>query len=769
MVTDKRSGLTSKFFQGLGFRLSFFLGLIYLGSILGFSLIYVSYQEKRAISDVLLDANRFSDTLKHSMVSAMRTGHRETIETTVEALADRNWIELVRIINKDGLISYTTKPQEIGERIEQDHPACIRCHSLAPPPRELPLAERSRIWKKADGSRRVEVVTPILNSEGCSASPCHLEPGKQKVLGILDVVMSLDPVDRAIAHHKRNFLLLALGLFLLVTTVSGWLIRSSVLKPLSELASSAQETAAGKRTEFTPGRSKDEIGALAAALDEMRKRITQKTALLEKSRNAYQTLFERVPCYITVQDRDLKLVTYNRQFAREFGPVDGEYCYQAYKRRDAPCENCMVVQTMEDGQVHSNEEVGIGKDGQRRYFLVHTAPIRNEQGEIVSVMEMSTDITAVRLLQEELRRSELKYRIIFNNAPNPIFVLDPETFSILDANERAVQSYGYSREAIRGMSFLELSSPEDRSTMSRCLEEGGDISRITHKKEDGSILFVNVRVSPSEYGGQRVLIVTTDDITEGLQTEQQLIQAAKMATLGEMATGVAHELNQPLSVIKTAANVLLKRVAQNRDIGPDLLSDLSNEIDSQVDRASLIINHMREFGRKPEIKKQPVNLNEAIRDAFTLIAQQLKLREIEVALDLTETPAIVLGDKHRLEQVFVNLVLNARDAIEAKKAHSPMAREANRISIRSFPEQEQVVVAISDTGTGIPEHLRRRVFEPFFTTKEVGKGTGLGLSISYGIIRDYEGTIDIESEVGTGTTFIIRLPLYAGAASQAQP
>ncbi|OGP64115.1 MAG: hypothetical protein A2170_00080 [Deltaproteobacteria bacterium RBG_13_53_10] len=231
-----------------------------------------------------------------------------------------------------------------------------------------------------------------------------------------------------------------------------------------------------------------------------------------------------------------------------------------------------------------------------------------------------------------------------------------------------------------------------------------------------------------------------------------------MAPLGEMATGIAHELNQPLSVIKTASSFLRRKADNGEPIEADILRTMAEEIDNHVDRASKIIGHMRDFGRKSDVVKEKVQVNYVLRRAVDFFKQQLKLREIEVVEDFHEDLPPVLADPNRLEQVFVNLLINARDAIEKKGEQGNHKEEAKRITLKTKAEDAMVTIEVTDTGTGIPEAILHRIFEPFFTTKKVGKGTGLGLSISYGIVQDYDGTIKVESKDGEGATFIIKFP-----------
>ncbi|MFC1535098.1 sensor histidine kinase, partial [Thermodesulfobacteriota bacterium] len=251
----------------------------------------------------------------------------------------------------------------------------------------------------------------------------------------------------------------------------------------------------------------------------------------------------------------------------------------------------------------------------------------------------------------------------------------------------------------------------------------------------------------------------TNDITDRLMAEQQLIQASKMATLGEMATGIAHELNQPLSVIKTACGFFLKKVRNKEPVKDSIMEELAMEMDSHVDRASKIINHLREFGRQSEAKKTTVQINESLEKAIEIFSQQLKLREIEVEKDLERDLPPLLADPNRLEQVFINLLTNARDAIEEKWDQTGARTGAKKIYLKTRLKNEFIFIEVRDTGIGISDLIRDKIYDPFFTTKKVGKGTGLGLSISYGIVRDYGGTIKFESREGDGAAFIIQFPI----------
>jgi histidine kinase len=511
------------------------------------------------------------------------------------------------------------------------------------------------------------------------------------------------------------------------------------------------------------------MGQLAVAINQMSAEIALKQTELNKQRDEYRTLVERVPCLITVQDRNLRLLSFNGEFRRRFGPNSGEYCYHAYKGRDEKCSQCPVERTFEDGQPHQGEETGFNRDGSKVHWIFRTSPIKNTAGQIVAVLEMSLDITERKELEEKLEKSERKYHDIFNHIPNPVFVLDYDSLEVLDCNKSVAAVYDLTRTDILGRPFLDLFLPEERSQYAACIRTASELNQIRHLHKNQGRIVVNIRISPGEYPGRKVLLVTTSDITKRLETEQNLIQASKMATLGEMATGIAHELNQPLSVIKTASSFFVKKLDRQQAIDPDTLGSMLRKVDGNVDRATRIIDHMRQFARKSDLKLERVQLNDVIRRAFEIFSQQLKLRSIEVVWEIDPDLPKIDADPGRLEQVFINLLLNARDAIEERWGPTESDPGLKRIIIRTHTSGPAVVCEICDTGMGIPANMTEKIFEPFFTTKQAGKGTGLGLSISYGIVKDCRGSIRVKPHASGGASFILEFPAPETAHGKNDP
>ncbi|MGD9371860.1 MAG: ATP-binding protein, partial [Desulfobacterales bacterium] len=365
-------------------------------------------------------------------------------------------------------------------------------------------------------------------------------------------------------------------------------------------------------------------------------------------------------------------------------------------------------------------------------------------------------------LQEQYIKSEEKYRSLFNSDPNPTFILDSQTFTILDTNQRAQDSYGYSREELLGLPFLQLGEEHDRELAEGLENLAQDQSILFNKKrhyrKGRKPFYVNVNMSFAKYGKSDVIIASTTDITEIVEKETQLIQAGKMTTLGVMAAGMAHEINQPLNVIQVCADFFLKMLNRGQPIADEDLRTMANDIVANVGRASGVIKHVRDFARQSELVQSKVNINAPINDVFKVLGHQLKNHEIEVELELDPEIPDIMAEHNRLEQVFINLVSNAIDAMDEKNDQHGRDGIAKQLTIKSFVENNHVTVKVSDTGVGMPEEVKNKIFEPFFTTKKVGKGTGLGVSISYGIVKDYHGAIEIESEVGKGTTFTLTFP-----------
>ena len=401
------------------------------------------------------------------------------------------------------------------------------------------------------------------------------------------------------------------------------------------------------------------------------------------------------------------------------------------------------------------------KSGEIVWLQASSQIVCDEKGQIDFVSGAFLDITERKMAEAALHDSEEKYRSLFDSGPNPIFVLEPADLRILDVNPAVLDAYGYTKEELLGRSFGELGDFEITEA-GLSLDSASNVAdsciinqKARHLKKDGTPIYIRVKACPIKYQDREALILAATDITEAIEKDAQLFQSSKMTTLGEMSAGIAHELTQPLNAIKIGNDYLKRKIEKGHPVTRQELNRVATAVTDQVQRASEIINRLREFGRKPDFRKEPVNINTIITDVLKIIGQQLSLNNINVSYHLEDNLPTILANPNRLEQVLFNLVTNARDAI-GQLPDDAGGIDARSIVIETYVDNDDVVCAVADTGSGIPDENRDKIFEPFFTTKEVGKGMGLGLAITYGIVRDYGGNISVKSKVGKGTRFEMR-------------
>lgn len=508
-------------------------------------------------------------------------------------------------------------------------------------------------------------------------------------------------------------------------------------------------------------------GFLCIAMDITEQKRSEK-ALAESERN-YRLLIDNIPNIVFKGYADGSIDFFDDKIEALTGYSKDLFGSRRMKWLDLIAEEDRVavreifLQALKGDKSYIRQYRIRRKDGSNVWIEGTSQIVCDEAGRIDFISGAFLDITERKQAEQALHESEEKYRSLFNSGPNPIFVLDQNTLEILDANPSAEDTYGYSKEELIGKSFTALGAIQSENRPSRSApteqwpQDGVVSHQIRHYRKSGDPFFAEVKACPAVYRDKPAIILAATDVTETVEKDAQLFQASKMKTLGEMSAGIAHELNQPLNTIKIGNDFLKTMVLTGQTISQDELLRVATMVSGQVQRASEIINRLREFGRKPDFKIEPVDINATLEEVMAIIGQQLILQNIEVKYALDRTSPKILANKNRLEQVFFNLITNARDAIE----NFPLTEEGDTaciITIHTQVENGFVVFSITDTGVGIPEESKEKIFEPFYTTKEIGKGMGLGLSITYRIVRDFGGTIEVESPAVGGTRFILRFP-----------
>lgn len=368
--------------------------------------------------------------------------------------------------------------------------------------------------------------------------------------------------------------------------------------------------------------------------------------------------------------------------------------------------------------------------------------------------------------QEELRASEARYRVMFDNSPLPKWLYDAETRQMLAVNETAVRLYGYAREQFTAMRFEDLGAPEDAPAIVAALHHELETSHLgvwRHRTHDGSVILVEVTSHALALHGRACRIAVGYDVTEQTRLEEQLRQAQKMEAVGRLAGGVAHDFNNILAVILGYSEALLRELEPGRGIRADI-----EQIHAAGKRAADLIRQLLAFSRQQVLDPKIVAVNEVLGNMSPMLRRLLG-EDVELVLEADPSLGNVRVDPGSLEQVILNLVVNARDAMPnggklvIATGNVSLDEAYARTHLGTNPGR-YVKLAVIDTGIGMDRQTQARLFEPFFTTKQVGKGTGLGLSTVFGIVRQCGGGIAVESEPGRGATFQVYLPHVDGAA-----
>jgi PAS domain S-box-containing protein len=384
-------------------------------------------------------------------------------------------------------------------------------------------------------------------------------------------------------------------------------------------------------------------------------------------------------------------------------------------------------------------------------------------GQVATAIENGRLYRQLHLKAEELGRMREFNENILESLDNGLVVFDADE-KIVRWNRALEEFYGVSREAAIGSRLGDLFDAPFVEALRAARHDhpyGATLYRVPLSSRDSNTprLLVNATEVPLQNasGDDAVvgMLMIIEDITDRVQLEEQLQISEKMASIGLLAAGVAHEVNTPLTGISSFTQMLL----EGADPG-DPKTVLLEKIERQTFRAAKIVNGLLNLSRPGTTASErvEVDLNAVITDVFSLLEHQFEVGSIKVRRELTASTANVLGIEHQLQQVFLNLFLNARDAMPS----------GGWLSVTTRLEGDRVIAEIADTGSGIPSEQIARIYDPFFTTKAIGRGTGLGLSITYGIVREHDGQIHCDSAVGQGTRFTMALPQAPAAARSAR-
>ncbi len=484
---------------------------------------------------------------------------------------------------------------------------------------------------------------------------------------------------------------------------------------------------------------------------------------IELSDRNYRRIFNYLPIPTILLGSDKRVIAASHSFLLRYGlskdEVIGHLCYEVYHRGKQPCPEsiCRFPAAMRGQQGLFNRHEYQDSRGHWVVEEVHLSPFPGEDGKVLGVIESVRDTTEAKRLEASLTETNELLGCLLNSMLGVVVAADLEG-RILFVNRNSQQVMGYQPEELVGKTLWDLSPHEELKRMRRILDASdgpvrGVRSQLT--KKDGEVIPVLVNLNYIYREGKPIgTLGIIRDQRERMKIERhlssarmQVVQSDKLAMLGRMAAGVAHELNNPLTGITIYGELVREQLPPDHPVQEDL-----KRIIEDAERCRDIVRDLLDYSRQGTIQLESLDLSQVVDEALSLTHADSLGLHVEVITEWDPAPLIVQGDRQLLRQVFINLISNAYDAREGR----------GRLTVRTYEDEEGMRCAeITDTGSGIPPEYLAKIFDPFFTTKPPGQGTGLGLSVVFGVIARHEGKISVKQTGPQGTTFLVQLPAQA--------
>jgi len=463
----------------------------------------------------------------------------------------------------------------------------------------------------------------------------------------------------------------------------------------------------------------------------------------------YRQYFDRLPCYVSVQDREFRILDANERFRKDFGQIEGRHCYQVYKHRSEKCEVCPVEETFWDGGCHRREERVKCLDGREVSVLVETTPIYDASGRIAAVMEMSTDVTHIKRLEEQLRQSQKRYQVLFEEVPCYISIQDRE-LRMIEMNRAFREDFGSALGAL-GCKCFEVYKHRTEPCVPCPVQdtfEDGQIhvrEEVVRSLKDDEEINVLVTTAPIRDGNGEIVSVMemSTNITELRKLESHL------TSLGLLIGSVSHSLKGLLNGLAGGMYLVETGFAKDK---PDRVRQGWEIVQRNVNRIRGTVSDILYYAKDREPVWETVSAAELVEEVSGLA--QARAGELGVKLTVQRDPGVgdFEGDPRALRSLLINLLENSLDAcrLDDKKAE-------HEVTLRLTDPPDHVQFEVADNGIGMDQETRDKAFSLFFSSKGM-EGTGLGLFVANRIARAHGGTIELESQPGVGTRFVVKLP-----------
>jgi len=499
---------------------------------------------------------------------------------------------------------------------------------------------------------------------------------------------------------------------------------------------------------------------------------------LAGQRTRFQRIFDYLPDPVLVLGPDYLVEEANlaflNRFHRKAEEVIGKPCYAAFHQFDEPCDHkglsCPLPDVLEHCQTAQVLQHVTDSDGTVRYNEITLSPLCPPEGIKKLGIEVIKDITPRKLLEEALKSSEARTRkdkafleTIVNGIEDHLMVIDLN-YQIIEVNRAFLEMTGLKREKVVGKHCYEVShhlnapcsTPDHPCPLKEAVATGKAASGThVHFDKAGRERYYHVVCHPLHDAQGRIhqVVDLSRDITQEVNVRTRILHDDKMASLGKLSASVAHEIKNPLTGILNFVT-LMQSMLDEKTLSQEELVEIRHYlamVHGETSRVSRTVANLLAFSRKTKLDFERLDLNGVVAEMLALVGYQMRLQGIAMERRLASDLLPVLADKGQMKQIFLNLFINAQEAMP----------QGGTLTIETKNSRQNVVlVKVTDTGKGIPKENISLIFEPFFSTKKTCSGAGLGLSVVYGIIRDHQGTIKVDSVLGQGTTFTIRLPAY---------
>ncbi len=731
------ASIIKKFTRSLRFKLSFYAGLVVFLAVVSFTLHSLHAQEQNLINAQVKSALKDSEVIKAAIWNGMLTKDREVIRQIVRAIGEQEGFKEINIYDRRGVLHYSSKlitPTQAGETVD------LKANRLL---QDLKTNTAVK-YRFAEQGNVLDVVNPLLNTPSCSTAGCHAHPQDQVSLGALEVKLPLKDLRSQIRANALRTYVFAFCLFILVSTIIGVGVMVLVSYPLERLRSRANKMAAGVYVPDKPATGYDSIAELSRAFEEMSRQINDRTLELDRSHKMYKDLFEKVPCYLIVIDRDYSIVRTNLMFRNEFGDQVGRHCFSGFKGSETKCAECNVAKTFFDGLHHRSEEVWQSPSGTERYVIVNTSPIYDTDSRVSEVLEMAVDVTRLEKLRRELRKKEQQYYTLLESVPCYLTVVDT-SYKIAYANSMFTKDFG---DCIGDNCYKAYKGKDEKCEncpVEKTFQDGAPHASEELWYRNGRDVHIVLQTAPitDENGQIQAAMELCTNITELKLLRNEL------ATLGETIAGMSHAVKNILSGLEGGVYMVDSGLTRGKD---ERVKTGWAIVKKNVERVSELVKDILYASKEREPEYQECDPGKTLQDIYNLYEEKARAKGIRLVRQFDDSMGLFCIDPKRIHTAISNLVSNSLAACHAT------GRPDQRVVLSGGINNSKLVMQVTDNGCGIPEEVKQKLFRRFYSTKG-SEGTGLGLVVTKKIIEEHGGNIQVFSRMGEGTSFMVEIPM----------